>query len=304
MITVMGATGHTGGAIARRLLARGERVRVLSRSADRLAALTAAGAEPVVGDPADPELLTESFAGAAAVYTLLPVDPTWSDYHAWQDRLGEAIVRAVRAARVPRVVALSSVGADQPAGTGFLTSLHRQEARLRTLTDTDLLILRPGLFFESFYPALGVIREQGVNVDSVAPDLPIPMVATADVAVVAADALVDRGWTGVVVRELLGPRDLTYAEATRIIGDRIGRPDLAYLQVPYPRMARALVDAGFSDDVARQHVEFTRGLNEGRIVARQSRAVNPVTPSRFEEFADELAAAYRAADEVRIEGAA
>jgi uncharacterized protein YbjT (DUF2867 family) len=43
---------------------------------------------------------------------------------------------------------------------------------------------------------------------------------------VAAKALQTRDWHGVVVRELLGPRDLTYAEATRIVGKRIKKPDL------------------------------------------------------------------------------
>ncbi len=88
-----------------------------------------------------------------------------------------------------------------------------------------MLLLRPVSFFENFYEALGLIKTQGINADSVAPDLAIPMVATRDIADVAAKALTARDWTGVVVRELLAPRDLTYTEATRIIGERIGRPD-------------------------------------------------------------------------------
>lgn len=59
------------------------------------------------------------------------------------------------------------------------------------------------------------------------------MIATRDIADVAARALRQRDWRGVVVRELLGERDLTFAEATRIIGARIGKPDLSYVQFPY-----------------------------------------------------------------------
>jgi hypothetical protein len=34
------------------------------------------------------------------------------------------------------------------------------------------------------------------------------------------------------VRELFDPRDLTLAEATRILGSKIGKPDLQYVQFP------------------------------------------------------------------------
>ena len=53
MITIMGATGHTGRAIAEILLAHGEKVRVLSRAEKHLAPPVQRGAEPAVGDASD-----------------------------------------------------------------------------------------------------------------------------------------------------------------------------------------------------------------------------------------------------------
>ena len=82
------------------------------------------------------------------------------------------------------------------------------------------------------------------------PDLEMPMIAARDIADVAARALKARDWTGVVVRELLGPRDLTYAEATRIIGAHIGKPDLQYVQFPYADFAASLAQMGISRNVA------------------------------------------------------
>ena len=90
-----------------------------------------------------------------------------------------------------------------------------------------MLLLRPVSFFENVYGQLEVIQQQGVMADSVAADLAAPMIAARDVAAVAAQALAARDWQGVVVRELLGQRDLTHREVTRILGERIGRPDLA-----------------------------------------------------------------------------
>lgn len=293
MITVMGATGHTGGAVARLLLEAGEEVRAVGRSEARLADLAGAGATPVAGDVADPAFLAEAFRDADAVYTLLPIDPTVSGYRAQQDRLGEAIAAAARAARVPHLVALSSVGADVPSGTGFIEGLHAQEQRLRTLVGTNVLLLRPGSFYENFHAMLDGVRHEGVLADSVAPDVPVPMVAVSDVASVAASALASRDWTGVEVREVLGPRPLTHVEVARIIGAEIGRPDLPYVQLPDDVMAGVLIEAGLAEDAALLQIGMARAISEGLVAARGEGTVR--TPTRFEDFAVNLAAAYQVA---------
>ena len=296
MITVMGATGQTGGATARRLLEAGEHVRALGRSADRLAALGDAGAEPFPLDASDAAALTEALRGANAAYVLLPTSPEVPDWHAHTAQLGEAILTAVRAAGVPYVVAVSAVGADLPSGTGFLTGLHAQEQRLQSLTDVaHVLALRPGGYFENAYGWLPVIAEQGVMADSVAPDAPLPMVATRDVGAAAAAALRSRDWTGFAVRELLGPRDLTYAEVARMIGAAIGRPDLAYVQIPEDDLRAALAAAGWSPDATRLQVEMNRVFSDGSVAARATRTAGSTTPTRFEDFAaTDLAPAFAA----------
>jgi uncharacterized protein YbjT (DUF2867 family) len=294
-ITVMGATGHTGEKIAKALLRAGEAVRALGRSESKLARLGRAGAEVYRGDAADVTFLTRAFRGAAAIYTLLPTDPRSPDYRARQAQEGEAIVQAIRESGVRHVVALSSLGAELSEGTGVIAGLHAQEERLTQLAGTNVLLLRPVSFFENFTDALGVIASQGVLADSVAPDLPLPMVATRDIADVAAKALAARGWQGVVVRELLGPRDLTHREVARALGARIGRPDLAYVQLSYAEMAEALVQAGLSESFARVYVEMTHAFNEGMVKPRAGRTAENSTPTRFEDFLDGLPLAHQAA---------
>jgi uncharacterized protein YbjT (DUF2867 family) len=210
MITVMGATGHTGKKITDTLLKAGEKVRALGRTESKLAELKNGGAEVRIGDINDADFLTEAFRGAACVYTLLPTDPGSPDYRAEQDRQGKAIVNAIRESGVRYVVALSSLGADMSEGTGLIAGLHAQEERLSQLDDTNVLLLRPVSFFENFYNSLGLIKHEGINGDSMAADLAVPMIATRDIADVAAKALKACDWKGVVVRELLGPRDVSY----------------------------------------------------------------------------------------------
>ena len=129
MITIMGATGHTGKKITEALLKAGKKVRALGRSENKLAELKRAGAEVLAGDTTDAAFLTKAFRGADAVYTLLPTDPHAPDFRGEQDRQGEAIVKAVRDSSVQYVVALSSIGANLSEGTGVIAGLHAQEER-------------------------------------------------------------------------------------------------------------------------------------------------------------------------------
>jgi uncharacterized protein YbjT (DUF2867 family) len=192
MIAVMGATGHTGRRIAEQLLLKGENVRALGRSAAKLASLAASGAEIAIGDVVDADFLTKAFRGANAVYTLLPTDRRSVDYSARQDDEGRAIAKAIRESGVRFVVALSSVGAELPAGTGIITGHYRLEERLRAIDGVNVCLLRPVSFFENILEQLPFIEQLGVVADTVAPDLPFPMVATRDIAAAAANALVAR----------------------------------------------------------------------------------------------------------------
>jgi uncharacterized protein YbjT (DUF2867 family) len=288
MITVMGGTGNTGKKIGQALLKAGEKVRALGRSESKLAELKRAGAEVLAGDTNDVVFLAKAFRGADAVYTLLLTDQRARDYRAEQDRQGDAIEKAIRDSRVRYVVALSSIGADLDQG-GVIAGLHAQEERLEKIDGINLLLLRPVSFFENFYSSLALIKQEGINGDSVEADLAITMVATRDIADAAAKALMARDWTGVVVRELLGASDISYSEATRILGERIGKPDLQYVQFSYEDQANALVQAGLSESFAKLYVEMTRAFNEGRI--KPTRTPENTTPTRFEDFANEWASA-------------
>jgi uncharacterized protein YbjT (DUF2867 family) len=293
MIAVMGAAGNTGRVVAEALLAKGEKVRVLGRDAGKLEAFRARGAEVVAGDAADAGFLAKAFASAEAAYTLIPPDMAVPAFRAYQDRIGAAIAKALREAKVRRVVLLSSLGAEHPAGTGPIAGLFAQEARLREL-GIDALFLRAGYFYENTFASLPLVRHQGMNGGALAPDVPVAMVATRDIGAAAAAALLARDFSGPTVRDLVGPRDYTLREVTRVLGAAIGKPDLAYVQFPYDAFAGALVQAGLSPDLAGQYAEMSRALNEGRIRPTQGRTPRTTGTTTFEEFAPALAAAYRA----------
>ena len=72
MYVITGATGNTGKVAAEALLAKGEKVRVIGRDAKKLKPFVQKGAEAFVGNVEDQAAMTQAFAGAKAVYFVLP----------------------------------------------------------------------------------------------------------------------------------------------------------------------------------------------------------------------------------------
>src|SRR5437879_13565376 len=79
---------------------------------------------------------------------------------------------------------------------------------------------------------IGIIRSFGIMAGPVRADVPLPMIATRDIGAAAAEALLRLDFKGQQTQELLGPREVTYAEAAKMIGTATGKPDLAYMQLP------------------------------------------------------------------------
>src|SRR5512141_71829 len=111
VIAVTGATGQQGGAVARKLLADGWKVRALTRDVEKPAAqeLAQAGAELVVGDMDSRSDLDAAFQG---VYGAFSVQNFWLPNVGFEGeiRQGKNVADAARAAGIQHLV-FSSVGA-------------------------------------------------------------------------------------------------------------------------------------------------------------------------------------------------
>lgn len=295
-ITVCGATGNVGSKIAGALLQAGETVRVVSRERMRLGPLAARGAEPWPGDMEDAEFLAKAFAGARAAFVLIPPKYDAPDFRDHQRRVGDAIVSALRKSRVPRIVTLSSIGAHLPEGTGPILGLHHLEEGLGGLREAAVVHLRPGYFMENHLWSIPVLREHGINGSPIRNDVPIPMIATKDIAEAASRLLLEGASSGHAVRYLLGPRDLTMAEAARILGNAVGKPDLAFVQFPEEEARKAMTGMGMSVSTVGVMLEMYRGFNAGKIRPSRERTAESTTGTTLEEFAQAaFAAAYREA---------
>lgn len=294
LYAVLGASGRVGGIIAERLLDAKKKVRVVARGADKLKGFAARGAEVVTGSVDDPALLKRAFQGAGAAYVLLP--PSLAPgVRAFQDRAAAAIGDALEASRVPRVLALSSIGADLPRGNGPIAGLHVLEERLDRIPGLAPLHLRPGYFFENNLTALALVKAMGALGGPLRADLPTAHVAARDVGEAAARRLLALDWTVRTVHELHGERDLTMSEVATALGKAIGKPELKYVAFPYPDAEKGMVGAGLPQDLAALYVDMAKGFNDGRIAATQPRSPATTTPTSIETWAAEVfAPAFRA----------
>jgi uncharacterized protein YbjT (DUF2867 family) len=290
MYVLLGANGNITSRAARALLQQGQRVRVIGRTEASLAPLGKLGAQLAIGDARDALFLARAFEGASAVYAMIPTDYGADDLRGSQSLFGAAIASAVAQSGVRRVVNLSSIGAELPAGTGPIVGLHGQEQRLNALPGLDLLHLRPGYFMENHLQVLGAVAALGVYPSLESPDVPIPMAATADIAAVVVRELVERKARGVL--HLHAPRHYSFREAASILGGAIGRPTLTYVQVARQQGIAEMRQLGFSPDAAACMAEMARWLSAG------TRATLPgpheVTPTTLEDFAPRLREAFDA----------
>ncbi len=284
MYVVLGASGNTGHIVAKTLLARGQKVRVVGRNAAHLQPLAVQGAEIFIADMADASALTKAFHQADSAYVMIPPNPTSNDFRAFQERVSDAIASAVQKAAIKNVVSLSSIGADKTTATGPVSGLHYLEEKLNQTGAANVLHLRAGYFMENTLPQAGAIRMMGSAVGPVRPDLKLPMIASQDIGAAAADALSQLAFRGKQSQELHGQCDLDYTEAAAIIGKAIGKPNLGYVHAPDEQIRAAMVQLGMSDNMAGLILEMAAALNAGHMRPLEPRTPRNTTPTPFETF--------------------
>ncbi len=287
MYVVIGATGNTGRVVAEKLLAKGEKVRAVGRDAKRLEALKQKGAEAFLADATDAGALTKAFSGAKAVYAMIPPNISAPNVRDYQERVNDALAAAIEKSGVQYAVVLSSIGADKPDKTGPVVGLHNLENKIGAVAGVNALYLRAGYFMENTLPQVGVIQSFGNAAGPLRPDLPLAMIATRDIGAAAAEALLKLDFQGKRTRELQGARNVTYAEVAKTIGAAIGKPGLAYLQLPAAQLKPALTQMGMSSSMADLLLEMSESLNSGYMKPLEPRSPQNTTPTTLETFVAE-----------------
>jgi uncharacterized protein YbjT (DUF2867 family) len=223
IIAVTGAAGQQGGAVSRKLLAEGWKVRALTRDPQKPMAieLAALGAEILAGDMDRLPELEQAFEGAHGVFS---VQNYWIPSVGFDGevRQGKAVADAAKAAGVAHLVYSSVGAAHRGMGQKHFESKWIIEQHIQTLSIPST-ILRPVAFYENFSRQRADILNGRFEGMGLRPEKERQMIAVEDIAVFAAVAFADpKTFPGRTI-ELAGD-SLTESQIAEIFAKVIGRP--------------------------------------------------------------------------------
>lgn len=237
-VLVTGVTGKQGGAVARRLLARGHAVRGLTRKLDSDAAkdLVKAGVELRRGDLEDRASVDAAIRGVDAVFSMTT---PFEKGMATETRQGVTVADAAKAAGV-FLVYTSVGGADRNTGIPHFDSKYEVEKHIRSV-GAAATVLAPVDFMENAKFSRDQLA-QGVFATPIAADRKLAQIAVADIAACAVSVLEHRE-RHEGKRYDLGGDELSGNEAVAILSRVKGKP-FKYFQIPMEMIRQRMGDDG------------------------------------------------------------
>ena len=284
-IAITGATGNTGGRIAQQLVEAGANVTVLVRNPDKLHPVVRQNAIVRQGSLEDTQFVTDATRNAEALYWVVPYNFGAANFRAYQHHVGNVATAAIAANQIPYMVNLSSNGAHLPEGMGPISGLYEVEQRLNAAA-SNIIHLRPGFFMENYLMQLEPIRTANSVFLPIAGDRRLAMIATQDIAAVAAELLLQRNWSGHSVLGLHGATDLSFDEAAAILSQELGR-SIVHVPITSEQFRDSLLQMGASESVAADYVEMWQGLSNPEYAPAELRTSQTTTPTMFTQFVRE-----------------
>ncbi|GAA1229567.1 NAD(P)H-binding protein [Kitasatospora nipponensis] len=286
MIVVTAPTAKIGRHVVEQLLDAGERVRVVARDPRRLSPTVHDRVEIVEGSHREAAVVDKAFAGADAVFWLMPGDLRAPDVMTSYVESSRPGAEAVAAHGVRHVVGVSALGRGTAVAdrAGNVTASLAMDDLFAAVTNYRSLA-NPS-FMDNTLRDIRTILGDGVISGPLAPDRELPLVATRDIASTAARLLLDRDWTGFAEIPVLGPRDLSGNDMAAVITDVLGIP-VRYVQVEAASLEAAMLSFGASPGMARAMADMatakTRGLDEGVV-----RTAENSTPTTFRQWCEKV----------------
>ena len=182
-------------------MAQGKKVRALVRNREKAANWADQGVDLIDGDWNNSAAIGQALKGVEGAFVMLPA--VWAPSPDYREAKGVIAnyVEALTKAASPRVVALSSMGANRTNGLGMITALSLLEQGFRNLT-SPVTFVRAGEFFENFLYGLRVARGRILPVYYNPTNRKSTMVATNAIGAEAATLLTGPAWPGHRVIEL------------------------------------------------------------------------------------------------------
>ncbi len=282
MILITGATGNIGGRLAKRLLKNGEKIRVVSRKAEKLAELVGLGAEPIVGDLLDPEFVGKTLDGCDKAFLVVQGNVNNGKHYEEELKVGENFANSLKSTGITHAVFSGSMGADANTGTPIIEAKGKIEQMLKQ-TGVPITVLRPGNFFENMFNFLETISS-GFFTYPLDGGVRIPYVSVDDIALIAHKSF-KRGPKGWEVYDLAGADDYSMFDIAVALSDKLNRM-IKYIRIADEQFVEVFTGFGisekFCEDMLAMFRYFERAdLNYDREIVAGEFDYKPMTLGRF-----------------------
>jgi uncharacterized protein YbjT (DUF2867 family) len=285
MIVITTPTGLIGHQVLEHLLDSGEALRVIARDPSRLPAEVRERVELVEGSHADPDVVDEAFAGAEAVFWLVPPDPRAESVEAAFVDFTRPAAEAFRRQPISRVVGLSALGRGTAwaAHAGYVSGSLAMDDLIGG-TGVGYRALTNPSFMDNILRQADAIKNQGKFFSPISGDHHLPAVATRDTAAVATRLLLDESWNGVEEVPVLGPEDLSFNDMAEIMSEVLGK-EIRFQQIPFEAYKARFVELGMSEAMAQGMTDMAAAKNEGLDNAVK-RTPERSTPTSFRQWCE------------------
>jgi uncharacterized protein YbjT (DUF2867 family) len=290
---ITGSIGHISKPLVEGLVKAGHTVTVITSKTDNAATIEGLGAKAAVGSVEDAEFLKDAFAGADAVYLMIP--PKWgvTDWRGHQNTVGDNYIAAIRANNTPFVVLLSSIGAHMGNGAGPVDGLHDMEQKLKTVEGLNVKVLRPSYFMYNLFNMIGLVKGMGIMGSNFGEEK-LVLVHTSDIAKVALQNLLNLDFTGHQI-QYIASDERTGAEIARVLGEAVGKPETPWVVFSDEQTKQGMLGSGLNEEMANGYTTMGVALREGTMQADYF-ANRPATLGKvkLEDFAkNEFAPAFQ-----------
>src|SRR5580704_5035106 len=287
MIVITAPTGLIGHQVLSNVLGSGEPVRVIVRDPSRLPAEARERVEVIQGSHGDINVADQAFAGAGAVFWLVPPDPHADSAEAAYVDFTRPACDAFKRHGVQRVVGISALGRGTVAAqhAGLATASLAMDDLIAS-TGVSYRALTMPSFMDNLLRQVAPIKNQGVFFSPIAGDRKLPACATRDIAAAAATLLLDRSWSGQGSVAVLGPEDLSFNDMARIMSEVLGKP-VRYQQIPFDAYKARFIGFGMSEAMAQGMTDMAAAKNDGLDNAEPRTAENS-TPTSFRQWCEEV----------------
>lgn len=290
---ITGSAGHISKPLTEKLLKTGHDATVISRNAENIRSLIDLGAKAAIGSVNDIAFLIKTFAGADAVYTMVPADFATTDMKAGIAEVGKNYVEALKANNIKYVVNLSSVGAHMPDGCGPVSGLYKVEHAMNELKNANIKHLRPVYFYTNFLGNIGMIKNMNIIGGNYGgADFKMLLADQNDVAEVAFDELSNLDFTGHSVRYIASDERST-EDIAKVLGSAVGKPELPWIVFSDEQALGGMVRMGIPENAAMNFVEMGHAMQSGAMFEDYwKNHPAKLGKTKLEDFANIFAAVY------------